>query len=421
MKKIFLISVFFVVFFSIFTLNSNEVFAQPAECPGGLVPCGRSCDDPTTSVREDTPCSFCHIFYLTKNIIDFVLVKIVFPLAVLLLVVGGAMFLLAAGDPGKVNQGKSIMKAVVIGLLIIVAAWVIVNTFFVIIDVSDWTGLEGGWFTIICTLPPPPPVDQCNSGPDCDDSNPCTKDVCQNPTFNNSVCQNDNLLVNTDCGDCKECNPFGACSIDLCDPAIGMCFSNTCFPLYPWYIVRGSGAPEEVIPITGGESPVTMYDYIGVGGGCYHGSATVQAEEGVSMFYLYEYPVGVFSLVGVSDLLGGLGGRAYFRISGAENTTLVVADDPGVWVAMPGSVQITSAAETPALITSNLIRANWAWNAGCSDGGVISNIQTGCITISTPFNVLNIDHWKFVSEDGSPTKLSLPLLLTEQLQICKNP
>jgi len=418
-KKIFLISVFFVVFFSVFTLNSNEVFAQPAECPGGLVPCGRSCDNPDTSIREDHPCSLCHIFYLTKNIIDFVLVKIVFPLAVLLLVVGGAMFLLAAGDPGKVNQGKSIMKAVVIGLLIIVAAWVIVNTFFVIIDVSDWTGLEGGWFTIICTLPPPPPVDQCNSGPDCDDSNPCTKDVCQNPTFNNSVCQNDNLLVNTDCGDCKECNPFGACSIDLCDPAIGMCFSNTCFPLYPWYIVQGSTV-WEIKPIESVTDTVSVYNFHSAS---YYGDAVVLSVDKESMIYLHQETPGpnpVDMVIVHNKKVAGVTGTIGLTITGINGATLAVKDDAVV----PGGDTYENNAGFP-YVNENTLNGIWGWQHN-SDGAVITDINwnVGCITVKiNPALVATtgIVTWKFVTDDGFGGQTRINLNMAEQLQICKNP
>jgi len=89
---------------------------------------------------------------MIDGIIDFALMNIVFPLAVLMLVVGGALFILSAGDPGRVNQGKTIMKSAVIGISIILLAWIIVNTLLVVSGIVntnlDWN--PANWFQIEC-------------------------------------------------------------------------------------------------------------------------------------------------------------------------------------------------------------------------------------------------------------------------------
>jgi predicted secreted protein len=132
--------------------------ACPAECPclsgdceGGLVPCGRSCDDPTTDVCECCPCTLCHLFVLFKRVVDFVFLNIVLPLGVLMIVIGGVMLLTAAGDPGRINQGKSVIKAVIIGLVIIFIAWLIVNTVITFLTPAD-SPLQS-WNTIDCPVP----------------------------------------------------------------------------------------------------------------------------------------------------------------------------------------------------------------------------------------------------------------------------
>lgn len=111
-----------------------------ADAQGALVPCG----------WEGTPCTFCHFFELFANIVNFVLFKFVPPLAVLMLTIGGAMFFLASGDPGKLQQAKGILTSVAIGLIFIYAAWLLVNLFFMTIGVAEWTGLAGGWFKFEC-------------------------------------------------------------------------------------------------------------------------------------------------------------------------------------------------------------------------------------------------------------------------------
>lgn len=106
-----------------------------------LVPCGTS----------DTPdCEFCHIFALINNILVLVLSCLVPIVGTIMLVWGGFMFLLAAESPGKIEDAKKIIKAVVIGIVIIFVAWVFLNTFLASIGVNEWTGLGEGWWKIQC-------------------------------------------------------------------------------------------------------------------------------------------------------------------------------------------------------------------------------------------------------------------------------
>lgn len=114
-----------------FYLIPGQVFSA------GLVPCG----------GEGKPaCQLCHFFVLFDNIVDFVLFDIVPPLAILMVVIGGVMFLLAADNPANINKAKDLLKSVAIGLVIIYGAWVLINLFFLTIGVADWTKLSEGWF-----------------------------------------------------------------------------------------------------------------------------------------------------------------------------------------------------------------------------------------------------------------------------------
>jgi len=109
MKKIFLISLFLLVF-SLVPLQTQAA---------GLVPCGNTPDD---------PCTFCDFFVMINNIIQFVMTRIVPVVAVLMLVIGGVMFFFGGAKPDMLIQAKGIITSVVIGLVIIFCAWVIVNT-----------------------------------------------------------------------------------------------------------------------------------------------------------------------------------------------------------------------------------------------------------------------------------------------------
>ena len=149
MKKIFLI--IFLGGLFIFPLISFAQCNPLTDCPQGqmiqsccptqgLVPCGTPC----------CPCQLCHLFVLLDSIVDFVLFKIILPLATLLLVIGGILFIFNAENPENVTKGKAILTSTVIGLIIIFAAWLIINSFVMLIGVSEWTGLREGWFQIEC-------------------------------------------------------------------------------------------------------------------------------------------------------------------------------------------------------------------------------------------------------------------------------
>jgi hypothetical protein len=130
----------------------TDVFDESCPLTGGIVPCGRMRDDPTTIEFENCPCRLCHFLILGDKIIDFILFKIILPLAVLIIVVGGIMFLTAGGIPEKISKAKKLMTTVAIGVLIIFAAWLIVNTILMLIGIADWTNLKE-WWKIECPVP----------------------------------------------------------------------------------------------------------------------------------------------------------------------------------------------------------------------------------------------------------------------------
>lgn len=154
-------------------------------CYEGLVPCGSVINiyNPATGAGyengrcvgamwpiqyEQNPdlvrCQLCHFFVMLDGIFDFVIFTLVPIVAVLMLVIGGLMFIAhqfggaellpggTRGGPAFLNQAKKLITSVVIGLIIIFASWVIISAFFAIIGVANWTGLQQGWFTINCPI-----------------------------------------------------------------------------------------------------------------------------------------------------------------------------------------------------------------------------------------------------------------------------
>lgn len=106
----------------------------------GLVPCG----------GEGQPdCGLCHLFQLINNILNWVLFVLIPIIAPIFVVIGGIYLLIARGDPGLFSQGKSVLTAAVIGLIIVYTAWVVLMTILNFLGVAPWTGL-GTWWQIEC-------------------------------------------------------------------------------------------------------------------------------------------------------------------------------------------------------------------------------------------------------------------------------
>ncbi len=128
------------LFFSFFV--PNLILAGGTGCPTeGLVPCGNV---------DTCPCELCDFFVMIDNWIKGLLFLVVPPLAVLMIAIGGGMYIISQGNPEMLSRAKRLFTAVVIGLLIIYGAWLFVNTFLMAIGVAEWTGLKEGWWIIPC-------------------------------------------------------------------------------------------------------------------------------------------------------------------------------------------------------------------------------------------------------------------------------
>jgi len=158
MKKI--LAGFFLVAFLVsiggFVYGTCQYGDPPKTCPdcpkpGGLVPCGRSCDDPDTdSICECEPCTLCDFFVMLDRMIDFALLKIVPSLAALMIAIGGGMYILSFGDPEKLSQVKKLFTSIVIGILIIYGAFLIIGIFLSLIGLAsgpvNWHDFYQSWW-----------------------------------------------------------------------------------------------------------------------------------------------------------------------------------------------------------------------------------------------------------------------------------
>ncbi|MDF1498239.1 MAG: pilin [Patescibacteria group bacterium] len=124
---------------------------NPATCSvsgsGGLIPCGKSCDDPDTGWTETEPCNLCSMILMSQLIIQFLL-KISAVAALIAIVFGGFLYMFAVGNQQTIEKAKTMIKYVLIGFVIVFIAWAIVDSILVLFGYIDPIG--GEWYTINC-------------------------------------------------------------------------------------------------------------------------------------------------------------------------------------------------------------------------------------------------------------------------------
>jgi hypothetical protein len=91
--------------------------ALAAGIPDQIVP--KSCDGPN--------CTVCDIASLAQNVLNFGIYLAVF-LAAILFAWAGVKFLTNRGNSGEISKAKSIFFNVMVGLVGILAAWLLIDT-----------------------------------------------------------------------------------------------------------------------------------------------------------------------------------------------------------------------------------------------------------------------------------------------------
>lgn len=116
----------------------------------GLVPCGRSIDDQSTpNIDESRPCETCDLLVLAQNVLKFAL-KMAFLIIIGFIVYGGFRWIFSLGKEENLKAGQQIITNAIIGLVIILTAWIIVNTVFWTIKEMGGDDYTGTWFYIEC-------------------------------------------------------------------------------------------------------------------------------------------------------------------------------------------------------------------------------------------------------------------------------
>lgn len=137
------------------------LFAPFIVMGAGLVPCGGS---------GEPECGLSHLIGLGNNVIEF-LIMIAALIAVILLAIGGFKLVISQGNPAAMEQAKSRIWNVFIGFVIILIAYLVVQTIL--------TLLTGGGFETWRIQ-----ERSTDTGPRGKDGQPCVYD----PRFDAIVC-----------------------------------------------------------------------------------------------------------------------------------------------------------------------------------------------------------------------------------------
>ena len=132
-----------------YTLTNLEVVygKQVPITTGGLVPCGRDWDDPSTSLFNETnPCDLCFLLMLISKIINFLL-ALAATIALLALVIIGFLFITSAGNEERRTSAKQALKLTLIGFIVIFISWLMIDF---LLTVWGYLDPLGGKWNVVC-------------------------------------------------------------------------------------------------------------------------------------------------------------------------------------------------------------------------------------------------------------------------------
>ncbi|GEM_PF-1025242 len=106
-------------------------------------------------------CTTCDLFETGQRVIYFIMTMALFVFGPIMVTAGGIMMLISGGNEERFTSGRKMATGAVIGILIALGAFLIVNTLLATIA-QRITGFEGSGFTINCSATSPyvPPRNQ---------------------------------------------------------------------------------------------------------------------------------------------------------------------------------------------------------------------------------------------------------------------
>jgi hypothetical protein len=114
------------------------------EGSAGILPCGKSKDDPNTDWNECNACSLCSMILMGQLTITF-LIKIAATAAAISIAFAGFIYVFALGKEDLITKSKAMIKYSLIGLVTIFIAWAVVDGVLTTLGYIDPMGDQ--WYT----------------------------------------------------------------------------------------------------------------------------------------------------------------------------------------------------------------------------------------------------------------------------------
>lgn len=104
----------------------------------GLVPCGTS--------ENPSPCTLCHLIIGFKNIFDYLLGTVLFPLFTLGIVISGVLYMVSSGNKSLVEKAKTAFTYSLMGAVVALTSWLLVNA---VLSALGYKSV-GNWWNYTC-------------------------------------------------------------------------------------------------------------------------------------------------------------------------------------------------------------------------------------------------------------------------------
>ena len=134
------------IFFSFVLVASIFAgFTMPTQADAsGLVICALNADDTTTAnIDESKPCTACHLLLMGSVIIDRIM-EVMIVIGIVVIFAMGILYIVSAGSEKMISMAKAGIKGALIGITVILCAWLIVST---IIRLSGSSGYFAGYYS----------------------------------------------------------------------------------------------------------------------------------------------------------------------------------------------------------------------------------------------------------------------------------
>ncbi len=200
----------------------------------GLVPCGGP---------GEAECTACDLLVLLQNVIKFG-IKMASLIVIVFVVYGGFRWILSGGNQAQIQAGHKAIMGAIIGFIIILSAWIIVNTvFWLIAQAGGDDEYIGTWYKIECEMPsalsPAGDKGSLVGNASSSGSSGSSNNTCENITMNGEYYYHCTSPDN--CKDITSGGPKNAGQMDCPDESI------CCEPKDPGAIVSPNPSPSEIV------------------------------------------------------------------------------------------------------------------------------------------------------------------------------